>query len=539
MKWSSGQIIAFCRLVLASVFLLAIYIDPSQPAIMPATGYVVLGAYAAIAVILVIIAFASFWLDFILARFVHVLDLVTFGAVVYMTEGYTSPFFTFSVFLLLSAAIRWSARETTLTAIAVNTLFLGAGAMAQLTVPLDLDLKRLLIRAFYLMVLSGLFVLFAVNAERPRRARGLRAGRGSAEGHASLVEAALDHVQSRLSAGRIAMAWRDTDEPRSWISWRKADGVSDQSMRASDIDWAIAFQKGVPHLFEVASRHRLWGGPRPVIGKLAETQADELAKLGLTRGIALPVRIEGLEATVFAAGIHKLSSDHLAISEVLIDDLTQLAEDDARRRIADETTEARVRINLARDLHDSVAQFLAGVSFRLEALRRSDRSAEELREDIERFQDELASEQMHLRELITELRRSRAGSAAADLSGGLSSLCQRLADQWQITVDCQCDQDLVLPAAMEGELRQMIREAVANAVRHGRAERVEIGIARNDGAVRVTIADNGSGIANADTAAAALPRSLEERTRAMGGDMSVSGEAGTRIELTLPLGAAA
>ncbi len=85
----------------------------------------------------------------------------------------------------------------------------------------------------------------------------------------------------------------------------------------------------------------------------------------------------------------------------------------------------------------------------------------------------------------------------------------------------------------------MIREAVANAVRHGRAERVEIGIEKREGAVRVTIADNGSGFANAETAAAALPRSLEERTRALGGDMSVSGDTGTRIELTLPVGAAA
>ena len=41
-------------------------------------------------------------------------------------------------------------------------------------------------------------------------------------------------------------------------------------------------------------------------------------------------------------------------------------------RTAEEMAEARSRLILARDLHDSVVQFLAGAAFRLEAMKKSD-----------------------------------------------------------------------------------------------------------------------------------------------------------------------
>ena len=49
-----GQVIALSRLVLASVFLLAIYLDPSQPSAAPSETYVVLALYVVIALALVV-----------------------------------------------------------------------------------------------------------------------------------------------------------------------------------------------------------------------------------------------------------------------------------------------------------------------------------------------------------------------------------------------------------------------------------------------------------------------------------------------------
>ena len=107
MRRKLGQVIALSRLVLASIFLLAIYLDPSQPTAAPTGTFLVLGLYVAIALGLLVSTWRNWWFDHRLARPAHWLDLMVFAVVVFSTEGYTSPFFTFSLFLLLSAAIRW------------------------------------------------------------------------------------------------------------------------------------------------------------------------------------------------------------------------------------------------------------------------------------------------------------------------------------------------------------------------------------------------------------------------------------------------
>ena len=50
-----------------------------------------------------------------------------FTLMVLLTHGYTSPFFTFFMFLLLSAAIRWGWKATALTAVLVTLLYLIVG----------------------------------------------------------------------------------------------------------------------------------------------------------------------------------------------------------------------------------------------------------------------------------------------------------------------------------------------------------------------------------------------------------------------------
>ena len=66
---------------------------------------------------------------------------------------------------LLSAAIRWSWRETALTAAAVLLLFAAAGTAAILLGTTEFDLVRLMMRSAYLVVLSLLFVWFGVNEQ--------------------------------------------------------------------------------------------------------------------------------------------------------------------------------------------------------------------------------------------------------------------------------------------------------------------------------------------------------------------------------------
>src|SRR5687768_17167338 len=102
----SGRVIALGRLVLAAVFLLAIRLDPTQPSHFENGTYPILAAYLAWAAAYLAITWNNWWLERRLALAAHIVDIAMFGIMVYLTEGYTSPFFTFFVFILLSATIK-------------------------------------------------------------------------------------------------------------------------------------------------------------------------------------------------------------------------------------------------------------------------------------------------------------------------------------------------------------------------------------------------------------------------------------------------
>jgi len=117
----SGRLISLGRLVLATVFLLAIWLDPSQPTRAPGTTYSLLGAYMILAAGHFAATWNNSWLDWRLAMPSHVLDIAMFALLVFLTDGYTSPFFTHFIFIILSATIRWGWLETALTALTVNS----------------------------------------------------------------------------------------------------------------------------------------------------------------------------------------------------------------------------------------------------------------------------------------------------------------------------------------------------------------------------------------------------------------------------------
>ncbi len=77
---------------------------------------------------------------------------------------------------------------------------------------------------------------------------------------------------------------------------------------------------------------------------------------------------------------------------------------------AADSAEARSRIVLARDLHDSVVQFLAGAAFRLEAMKRSEASGRKLEPELNELKQLMMQEQGELRAFITALRSGTRGA---------------------------------------------------------------------------------------------------------------------------------
>jgi signal transduction histidine kinase len=133
---------------------------------------------------------------------------------------------------------------------------------------------------------------------------------------------------------------------------------------------------------------------------------------------------------------------------------------------AEESAEARSRLTLARDLHDSVVQFLAGAAFRLEAMKRSSASGRDVDEELNELKQLMLQEQRELRSFITSLR---SGPLAAfnDLARDLQTLAVHLSRQWDVHCEFSAHPaDMMIPTRLRLDAHQLMREAVANAAMH-------------------------------------------------------------------------
>jgi hypothetical protein len=160
----SGRVIASGRLLLGSLFLLAIWSDSSQPARLPAETYALLVIYVAWALTLTLATWRNWWLDARLSVIAHVIDIAVFMAMLFSTEGYTSPYFTFFVFLMLAAAVRWGWRATILTAILMMSLYMLVGMVVSRQN--DLALHDFTDRTSHLLILSLILIRFGANQWR-------------------------------------------------------------------------------------------------------------------------------------------------------------------------------------------------------------------------------------------------------------------------------------------------------------------------------------------------------------------------------------
>jgi signal transduction histidine kinase len=192
------------------------------------------------------------------------------------------------------------------------------------------------------------------------------------------------------------------------------------------------------------------------------------------------------------------------------------------------------RDRIARDLHDHVIQRLFATGLQLQStLRRSADPAVQRR--IQQSVAELDETVREIRSAIFDLhtagdgtdrglRRRLLDTAAEAAAGSGLSPSVRLAG----AVDT-----LVSPEVGAHALA-VVREAISNAVRHGRATAVTVTVEASD-ELLIDVVDNGIGI---DPAAARSGlRNLQERAQKCGGELTVSSEppGGTRLSWRVPV----
>jgi signal transduction histidine kinase len=178
------------------------------------------------------------------------------------------------------------------------------------------------------------------------------------------------------------------------------------------------------------------------------------------------------------------------------------------------------RRRLARDLHDGLAQELAYIGGRASAV-----GADDLTAAAARALDES-------RRAIAALTLTR--EEPLDLA--VAEAAEDVALRAGARVRLELAPGIRRPPAVQEALLRVVREAVTNAVRHGRAQVVRIDLSNGKG-VRLRIADDGVGFdaAAGDGTGFGLV-SMRERVAALGGELRLASRpgSGTAIEVLVP-----
>src|SRR4029453_903300 len=197
----------------------------------------------------------------------------------------------------------------------------------------------------------------------------------------------------------------------------------------------------------------------------------------LGEGLAIPVSTPTGKGQLYLEDVRGLSTDHLELGDQIGAAVATHIQRHALLKAVEESAESRSRLTVARDLHDSVVQFLAGAAFRLEAMKRSEASGRDLAPDLNELKQLMLQEQGELRSFITALRTG-SQMELAELARDLQSLANRLLRQWNVHLTFSAQAyEVKLPTRLHLDAQQLVREAVANAVRHAGAKNVSIRLA--------------------------------------------------------------
>ncbi len=199
------------------------------------------------------------------------------------------------------------------------------------------------------------------------------------------------------------------------------------------------------------------------------------------------------------------------------------------------------RYRLAREIHDGPAQILANVALQLEYISRL------ATRDPARAKDELENIQKDLRLAVGEVRRFMydlrpPALAQQGVGAAVENHCQRLAHRFGIETQIEWQSAATLSPGSDTAVFRIVQEALQNVVKHAQATRVDVRAVEEDGALVVTVADNGAGF-EPDRARQLDPNhfglaGMRARAQQIGAALEISSVPGrgTRVLLRVPLG---
>jgi two-component system NarL family sensor kinase len=235
-----------------------------------------------------------------------------------------------------------------------------------------------------------------------------------------------------------------------------------------------------------------------------------------------------------------LSSDDLPLLHT-VGDLLSIAIE--RARLFDQSTQLGIieeRNRLAREIHDTLAQGLTGISLKLEAVD----AMLEMKLDPAKVRPTVQQALSLTRSNLDEARRSVLDLRAAPLEGrnlaeALQALTQDFGSKSHLSINLNVTGgSRPLPIRVEVGLYRIAQEALTNIIRHAQAQHIGLDLAITPEQIQLTIEDDGQGFDPRQ-----IPENsfgllgLNERVKLLAGQLHIESSPGqgVRVKVVIPL----
>jgi two-component system, NarL family, sensor histidine kinase UhpB len=192
------------------------------------------------------------------------------------------------------------------------------------------------------------------------------------------------------------------------------------------------------------------------------------------------------------------------------------------------------RARLARELHDELGQLLTGVVLQLDGLGAALEPGR--RRDVVEIQDTVREGVQTVREIAQGLRPPALDEFG--LRASLVALAVGFGERSGLRVRQSIDAHLPgLEREAELAVYRVAQEAMTNVARHAAAGSVDLALERRDGAVVLSVRDDGRGIDPGDLSGATGVAGMRERALLVGGSLDITGSpgGGTEVRLWVPV----
>lgn len=517
-------LIAAARLLASSLSLVAVYLDPTTPRSNVTETYAVLCGYVVVSIVFLLVPAPPRWRQS--SRIVQTgIDIVTLGVLAHYSNDLQSPFFVFFTFALISATMRWGWAGVLTTAVLLQLLLIVV-TISDIREGSDWAMNVLLMRFVYAWVAALMLGFFgSYRARNERRLQELAAWpiHVMPDDDRPWLAESLQHAARVLGTDRIAVLWQDQEDGRPTIAFwtgSRCEFIDEVAFSAPLSDMKAMAAADPNAMLAWLDRH---------VGHAAWTDLLNAARQSLHLAEFQGIRYHGLVIVIDPA----FREENVEAFTRIIGARIALALEQfsiAASLVAAASLKERVRV--MRDIHDSVLQDLTAAIWQIDSTIVS--LPPNAQAPMNQVRKLLRHQHVRLRMLVNGARARPA--APGSLKRQLLTLVEPLAAQWSCRIEVSVDpEDLQVSDACAAELCLALSEATANAVRHGSASVLTVGVDARRGDLHVEIADDGCGL----DGRAALPQSLCERMAELGGALAATDSThGYRLHLTLPIGGA-